>query len=153
MRIRPYMLALLTTCQFLATTVRADTDAAQPALETTEIGAGLYRIRAEVADSESERELGLMHRESLAVNSGMLFVFENHQAYCFWMRNTPLPLSIAFIADDGTIVNIADMQPRSDDSHCAEKRVRFALEMPQGWFDQKGIKPGSRLTSARYFKP
>ncbi len=127
--------------------------AAQPMLETIELQAGMHRIRAEVAQTSAQRERGLMHRESLALNSGMLFVFERPQVQCFWMRNTPLPLSIAFIADDGTIVNIAQMQPNSDDSHCADQPVRFALEMEQGWFARKGLAAGSRLKGKGVFTP
>jgi uncharacterized membrane protein (UPF0127 family) len=76
----------------------------------------------------------------------MLFVFQSASRQCFWMRNTLIPLSIAFIDDDGSIVNIADMQPRSDDSHCSAKPVRFALEMEQGWFAKRGLAAGSRLS-------
>jgi uncharacterized membrane protein (UPF0127 family) len=85
-------------------------------------------------------------------NEGMLFVNEDSSVRCFWMRNTLIPLTIAFIADDGTIVNLADMQPRSDQSHCSAKPVRFALEMRQGWFAKRGIAAGFRLRG-KPFKP
>jgi uncharacterized protein len=84
-----------------------------------------------------------MMRNKMLQNQGMLFVFERSEPHCFWMRNTLLPLSIAFIDDNGVIVNIADMKPQSDDSHCSKKPVRFALEMNQGWFAAKGIKADS----------
>jgi len=86
-----------------------------------------------------------MHRQSLPGNGGMLFVFESPDLQCFWMRNTPLPLSIAFIADDGSIVNIADMAPQTDDAHCSARPVRYALEMSQGWFEAHGIQAGNRI--------
>lgn len=121
--------------------------------EVIELRAGMHRIRAEVARTEAQRERGLMFRQSLPLNTGMLFIFERPRTYCFWMRNTPLPLSIAFVGDDGTVVNIADMEPQSEDSHCANAPVRFALEMEQGWFAAKGIAAGSRLSADTLFTP
>ncbi|MGE0311102.1 MAG: DUF192 domain-containing protein [Lautropia sp.] len=109
------------------------------------LSAGIHRIRAEVADSPATRARGLMMRERLGKNEGMLFVFEQADVHCFWMRNTPLPLSIAFIADDGRIVNVERMQPFTEDAHCPRRAVRYALEMEQGWFAAKGIAPGDRL--------
>ena len=117
----------------------------QAPLPTTQLSAGIHIIRAEVANTEATRRDGLMFRRELAGNDGMLFVFERPDVQCFWMRNTLLPLSIAFIADDGTIVNIEDMAPQTEDPHCAKKPVRYALEMAQGWFDQHGIKTGKKL--------
>ncbi len=83
---------------------------------------------------------------------GMLFIFERPSQQCFWMKNTLLPLSAAFVADDGTIVNLVDMKPQTLDSHCSSQAVRFVLEMNQGWFDRKGIKAGAKLGGAP-FKP
>lgn len=117
----------------------------QPTLPRVELSAGIHVIRAEVAADPGTRARGLMFREKLGRNEGMLFVFERKEAHCFWMRNTPLPLSIAFVEDDGTIVNIADMKPRSDDSHCPARPVRYALEMEQGWFAKRGVAAGARL--------
>ncbi len=117
----------------------------QPKLPTVRIEAGIHVVRAELADTVGTRMLGLMGRESLGPNEGMLFVFEQKAVHCFWMRNTPLPLSIAFLDDDGSIVNIAQMAPRSDDSHCPKQPVRFALEMEQGWFAKRGLQEGARL--------
>jgi uncharacterized protein len=74
-----------------------------------------------------------------------LFVFEQPAQQCFWMKNTLLPLTAAFVADDGTIVNLADMKPQSLESHCSAQPVRYVLEMNKGWFDKKGIKAGSKL--------
>jgi hypothetical protein len=118
---------------------------AQPKLPTTQLNAGIHLITAEVAGDDASRMRGLMFRESLAPNHGMLFVFAEKGVQCMWMRNTPLPLSVAFIDDDGRIVNIADMQPRTEISHCAKQPVRYALEMSQGWFAQRGIKPGTTI--------
>ncbi|WP_255592933.1 DUF192 domain-containing protein [Bordetella sp. BOR01] len=119
--------------------------APQRGLPITELSAGIHIIRAEVASTDDTRRVGLMHRQSLPDNQGMLFVFETPDLQCFWMRNTPLPLSIAFIADDGTIVNIADMAPQTDDAHCSARPVRYALEMAQGWFASHGIQAGNRI--------
>jgi uncharacterized membrane protein (UPF0127 family) len=118
---------------------------AQPALPKTQLSAGIHIIQAEVANTEETRERGLMFRKSLEGNDGMLFVFEQPDRQCFWMHNTPLPLSIAFIADDGTIVNIDDMAPQTDDAHCSRKPVRYALEMAQGWFADHGISTGKKI--------
>ncbi|MEO8123117.1 MAG: DUF192 domain-containing protein [Burkholderiales bacterium] len=123
---------------------------AQPPLQSIRLNAGIHVITAEIAESADERATGLMFRERMAPNAGMLFVFPAPFAQCFWMRNTILPLSIAFIADDGTVVNIEDMKPQSTDSHCADKPVRYALEMNQGWFAKRGIKPGTRLHGAPF---
>ena len=117
----------------------------QAALPVVNLNADIQVIHAEVASTESERERGLMFRSELPGNDGMLFVFEAPERQCFWMHNTPLPLSIAFIADDGTIVNIEDMAAETDDSHCSLKPVRYALEMAQGWFKHKGIKAGDKI--------
>jgi uncharacterized membrane protein (UPF0127 family) len=118
----------------------------QPKLPTVSLSAGIHVIQAEVANTDAARAQGLMFRKSLAANHGMLFVFPEAGPQCMWMRNTYVPLSVAFIDERGVIVNIADMQPRSDDSHCATRPARYALEMNQGWFAAKGIKPGAKLS-------
>jgi uncharacterized membrane protein (UPF0127 family) len=105
--------------------------------------AGMHLIKAEVAANEAERQQGLMFRKSMGTNEGMVFLFGAPAGVCMWMKNTLIPLSVAFIDDDGKIVNIEDMQPQTIESHCAKKPVRYALEMNQGWFKQKNIKPGS----------
>ena len=120
-------------------------------LPTVEIEAGIHLIRAEVAADNQTRALGLMYREALGRNEGMLFVFNERGRECFWMKNTRIPLSIAFIADDGLIVNIADMAPYDETSHCAARPVRFALEMERGWFAKHGISAGQRLRNPRLF--
>ncbi|MCO5100938.1 MAG: DUF192 domain-containing protein [Burkholderiaceae bacterium] len=123
----------------------------QPKLPVVRLQAGIHVILAELADNDRRREIGLMGRQALGPNEGMLFVFERKAVHCFWMRNTPLALSIAFLDDDGRIVDIAQMAPRSDDSHCPSRAVRFALEMEQGWFARHGIEPGARLIQASLF--
>jgi uncharacterized protein len=121
-------------------------------LPTTQLTAGMHLIRAEVADDDREREIGLMHRPSMGTSDGMVFVFQQPGVQCFWMHNTLIPLSAAFIDDTGTIVNIEDMKPQTDDSHCSKKPVRFVLEMNKGWFDKRGLKAGSVIGGA-LFKP
>lgn len=107
--------------------------------------AGMHLIHAQVASTPEQRATGLMFRAEMPANEGMLFVFEEPAGQCFWMKNTLLPLTAAFVADDGTIVNLADMKPRTLDSHCSAKPVRYVLEMHQGWFAKRGLQAGSRL--------
>jgi uncharacterized protein len=124
----------------------------QPRLPTVTITAGMHNIVAEVARTPMQRQIGMMMRTTMAQHEGMLFVFDEASPQCFWMRNTLLPLSIAFIGDDGTIVNVAEMRPKSDDSHCSDKPVRYALEMNQGWFSKRGLKAGTKLRGAPFGK-
>nr|WP_245909383.1 DUF192 domain-containing protein [Sphaerotilus hippei] len=122
-------------------------------LATVTLTAGMHLISAEVAASPREREIGLMHRPNMPANAGMLFVFEEKSVQCFWMKNTLLPLSIAFLGDDGRIVNIADMQPMTETSHCSKSPVRYTLEMNQGWFAKRGLATGSRIGGAPFSPP
>ena len=124
----------------------------QPKLPVTELTLGIHRIQAEVAQTPGQQATGMMFRREMGANEAMLFVNEEAAQRCFWMRNTLLPLSIAFIADDGSIVNIAEMAPRSDQSHCSAKPVRYALEMNQGWFSKRGFKAGDRLRGGPFGK-
>jgi uncharacterized protein len=112
---------------------------------TISLTAGIHVIKAEVAARDAERQQGLMNREKMGANEGMVFLFEAPAGVCMWMKNTLIPLSVAFIDESGKIVNIEDMQPQTTDSHCAKKPVRYALEMNQGWFKQKNIKPGTTI--------
>jgi uncharacterized membrane protein (UPF0127 family) len=109
------------------------------------LSAGMHLIQAQVASTPDQRSIGLMYRRDMPANEGMLFVFEQSSPQCFWMKNTLLPLTAAFVEDDGTIVNLADMKPQTTQSHCSHKPVRYVLEMHQGWFDKRGIKAGARL--------
>lgn len=115
------------------------------AAPTVELSAGMHRIVAEVASHPGDRATGLMNRASLPAHHGMLFVFAEPGVQCFWMKNTLIPLSIAFIDDAGRIVQVADMQPQSLDNHCSVKPVRFALEMNAGWFRSRGLAPGAKI--------
>lgn len=115
------------------------------ALPVKQLTAGMHVIRAEIASNNETRSRGLMYRKELAPNAGMLFVFEQPAVQCFWMRNTLIPLSIAFMTDDGTITNIADMAPMTENSHCSSAPVRLALEMEQGWFAKRGISAGKKI--------
>jgi len=121
-------------------------EAPQLDLPRVELSAGMHRIDAQVAQKPAERQIGLMQRKSMPPHEGMLFVFEEPGVQCFWMKNTLLPLTAAFVADDGTVVNLEDMKPQTTDSHCSEKPVRFVLEMNQGWFKARGVKPGFKLS-------
>lgn len=114
-------------------------------MAVVELSAGMHRIRAELADTFPARMQGLMHRQALAPNAGMLFVFDDSGIHCMWMKNTLIPLSVAFIDEAGAIVSIADMRPHDEQSHCAASPARYALEMERGWFAQRGIKPGAKL--------
>jgi len=117
----------------------------QTDLPRVKLSAGMYQIDAQVAQTTEQRMVGLMFRKEMPQHEGMLFVFEQPSQQCFWMKNTLLPLSAAFIDDDGTVVNVEDMKPKTLESHCSAKPVRYVLEMNQGWFAKKGIKPGTKL--------
>jgi uncharacterized protein len=135
---------LLPLCMALAGQSFAQ-DTAQMNLPRVKLSAGMHLIDAQVAQTSDQRTIGLMFRKDMPQHEGMLFVFEQPSGLCFWMKNTVLPLTAAFVADDGTIVNLADMKPQTTDSHCASKPVRYVLEMNQGWFAKRGFKAGSKL--------
>jgi hypothetical protein len=120
-------------------------DKPQTDLPRTKLSAGMHLIEVQVAATPEQRATGLMFRREMPASEGMLFVFEQPAPQCFWMKNTLLPLTAAFVADDGSIVNLADMKPQTTDSHCSDKPVRYVLEMNQGWFAKKGIKAGFKL--------
>jgi uncharacterized protein len=131
----------------------AQTDAQeepQLQLQRTVLQAGMHRIDAQVALSPAQRQIGLMWRKDMPLHEGMLFVFEEASKQCFWMKNTLLPLTAAFVADDGTVVNLEDMKPQTTEPHCSAKPVRYVLEMNKGWFAKKGIKPGAKLTGVPF---
>ena len=111
-------------------------------LPVATLNAGIHVIRAEVANTFETRARGLMFREALGPNQGMLFIFPDESAQCMWMKNTLIPLSVAFLDARGQIINIAEMQPHSEKTHCAAKPARYALEMTKGWFAAKGVLPG-----------
>ena len=119
-------------------------------LPRVKLRAGMHVIDAQVAARPEQRMTGLMHRKEMPQHEGMLFVFEYAAQQCFWMKDTLLPLAIAFVAEDGTIVNIDEMKPQTLDSHCSHKPVRHVLEMNKGWFAKKGVKAGQKLTGAPF---
>lgn len=133
MRLALLLMTLLASTQALAQMPRI------------ELSASFHRIDAEVAADQQNRMQGLMNRRSMATNQGMLFVFTHPDRHCMWMRNTLLPLSVAFLDEQGRILNIEDMKPQTESNHCASAPARFALEMNQGWFASKGIKVGQRI--------
>lgn len=146
--------ALLCTSAFFVTASAPAValEAPQMTLPRVKLSAGMHQIDAQVAMQPEQRQIGLMFRQDMPAGEGMLFVFEQAGKQCFWMKNTLIPLTAAFVADDGIIVNLADMKPQVTDSHCSEKPVRYVLEMNVGWFAKKGIKAGSKLKGPPFDK-
>src|SRR3954467_9074047 len=140
------MKSAVTAFAAIAFTFAASAQEAQTDLPRVRLTTGMHQIDAQVAQTFEQRMTGLMFRKDMPQHEGMLFVFDQPSVQCFWMKNTLLPLTAAFVADDGTIVNLADMKPMTEESHCSTKPVRFVLEMNQGWFAKKGIKPGMKLS-------
>lgn len=129
-----------------ATIIASNALAQQPTkFPVVSLNAGIHVIKAEVAATEAQRQQGLMHREKMGTNEGMVFLFGAPAGVCMWMKNTLIPLSVAFIDETGKILNIEDMEPQTMDSHCAKKPATYALEMNRGWFKQRNIKPGSMI--------
>jgi len=110
-----------------------------------ELTAGAHRLQVYVARSPEERELGLMHRRELPTDEGMLFVCDECSVQSFWMKDTPLPLSIAFLHEDGTVLKIADLQPHDLEGESSEHAVRFVLEVNQGWFEERDLRRGVKF--------
>lgn len=145
-KVRRSLLALgFLACTALNATVALAQDAPQTNLPRTGLSIGMHRIDAQVAITPEQRQIGLMWRKSMPAHEGMLFVFEQPSQQCFWMKNTLIPLTAAFLDDDGTIVNLADMKPQTTEPHCSAKPVRYVLEMNVGWFAKKNIKPGAKI--------
>lgn len=139
MHFKPGRLSALALAAVLSSACAAENDVQQP------LRIGPHTFQVEVAASPQQREHGLMGRTRLPENGGMLFVFDDTGRHCFWMRNTPLPLSIAFIDEAGRIANIADMQPHTDTLHCPATAIRYALEVSQGGFAQRRIVAGVQV--------
>ncbi len=127
----------------------AEADKPNPTLKKITLVAGQTQVVVEVAATETERNRGLMFRKTLADGKGMLFVFETDQRVSFWMKNTSLPLSLAYMAADGTILQVLDLAPFSEEPRPSERSIRYALEVPQGWFAKVGLKPGDRFEIPR----
>ncbi len=142
-RARPLWMASVALVAVTTQTALAQ-DAPQQ-LPAMTLSVGMHRINAEVARTQEQRAIGLMHRKSMPQHAGMIFIFERPEPLCFWMKNTLLPLSIAFLQDDGTILNIEEMKPQTLDSHCSVRPARYALEMNAGWFVKRGLKPGDKI--------
>jgi uncharacterized membrane protein (UPF0127 family) len=119
--------------------------AAAQSMPVVELTAGMYRIEAEVAATQGNRMLGLMHRKTMAPQKGMLFVFDAPGKQCMWMRNTLLPLAVAFLDEQGRIINVEEMLPETDDNHCAAKPAKYALEMNAAWFKARGFGAGTPI--------
>ena len=141
--VRAFLFAVLlavTTC-----TSRAQTEA-QPELPITKLSIGGKSIRAEIADEEHERAAGLMFRKELADDAGMLFIMPQTGPVAFWMRNTEVPLTIAYIAPNGAIMELHDLEPFNERSVPSSfPHIAYALEMPRGWFNKNNIWPGERV--------
>lgn len=146
-------LKLALSCLVLAAGCALAQGTPQTNLPRAKLSAGMHQIDAQLALTPEQRQIGLMFRREMPQTEGMLFVFEQPAQQCFWMKNTLLPLTAAFVADDGTIVNLVDMKPQTTDSHCSEKPVRYVLEMNVGWFAKKGIKAGSKLAGPVFAQP
>ena len=131
---------------FLSPLAQAQQGVPQLNLPIISLNAGMYVIQAQVATTPEEREIGLMFRKAIRVNEGMLFVFDQPGMQCFWMKNTLIPLTATFIADDGTIINTADMKAMTTDTHCSAAPVRYVLETSPGWLAQHGFGPGKKLS-------
>ncbi len=136
------LLSSLALCSFVCI---ASLAGAQQRFSVTTLNIGIHLIQAEVAMRDEERAQGLMFRQQLGANEGMVFRFPENREVCMWMKNTFVPLSVAFVDEAGKIINIEDMQPQTQDPHCAKRPARYALEMNQGWFKQKNVKPGSKI--------
>jgi uncharacterized protein len=114
-------------------------------LPMIELTAGMHRVEAEVVNTQESRMRGLMMRKSMPVQRGMLFVFDADARHCMWMKNTLMPLSVAFLDGEGRIINVEEMKPQTENNHCAAKPARYALEMNAGWFASRGFKAGTTL--------
>jgi uncharacterized membrane protein (UPF0127 family) len=114
-------------------------------LPMIELGAGMHRIEAEVVNTQETRMRGLMMRKAMPAQHGMLFVFDADAHHCMWMKNTLMPLSVAFLDAEGRIINVEEMKPQTEDNHCATKPARYALEMNAEWFSRRGLKAATPL--------
>jgi uncharacterized protein len=125
-------------------------DGPQAKLSCTDLTAGMHVIRAELAATADEQDIGLKFRRGMGANDGMLFVYQDAAVRCFSMRNTWVPLTIAFVSSDGTVDSLADLAPMDLSSRCSVQPVQFALQLPQGWFAKRGFKPGMKLGGAPF---
>ena len=117
---------------------------ARPKLATIKVGA--HALRVEVVTNDEDRARGLMHRQKLGANDGMLFIFDQPAYHSMWMKNTFIPLSVAFVDAQGTILNILDMEPQTLDPHVSAGPSIYAIETNKGWFEKKKLKAGDKVT-------
>ena len=153
MAMKKIFLCLAFALQFFFLNVAAQQSIAmEPQLDLPRITiqAGLRRIDAQVAAQPRELAIGLMFRKSMPAHEGMIFVFPESGRQCFWMRNTLMPLSVAFLSEDGHIINTAEMLALSDMPHCSTKPAKYVLEMNKGWFKKAGLKAGDQLNSTLF---
>lgn len=148
-----HIFAILLTSLTLTTTATMAQESPQTSLQHMSLTTGIHQIDAQLAISPAEHAIGLMYRKELEPHEGMLFIFPTPSLQCFWMKNTLIPLTVAFLADDGMILNMDDMKPQTEESHCSIKPVRYVLEMNKGWFAKKGIKAGMKLTGQPFTTP
>ena len=148
-----HIVKTLLTSLALTTTMAMAQESPQTDLQRIPLTAGIYQIDTQLAVTPAQHAIGLMYRKEMDQHEGMLFVFPTPSKQCFWMKNTLIPLTAAFLADDGMILNLEDMKPQSEESHCAIKPVRYVLEMNKGWFAKKGLKPGMKLTGQPFVVP
>jgi len=141
---------MLAACIFavglIALPHRVDAQASPTEFRVIQLSAGIHLIRAEVAMEPNERERGLMFRKAMGDNQGMVFLFDEPAVQCMWMRNTLIPLSVAFIGNDGRIINVEDMAAQTETNHCAARPARYALEMNLGWFKKHGVAVGTAIS-------
>lgn len=143
---RRFPLRLVLAASLVVPASGARAQSAQPELPIRPLSAGIYLIQAEMATTGQERELGLMYRTELPDNHGMAFVFDYPAVQCMWMKNTLIPLSVAFMDAQGRILNIEEMAPQTLTDHCSKGNVVYALEMGPGWFSRRHIKPGTVIS-------
>jgi uncharacterized protein len=141
-----FVILLRTVLLVLSIAIAVPGWAQQPQLPLFELSAGMHRIEAEVAATPESRQTGMMLRTSMPSHRGMLFVFPEVAQHCMWMRNTLVPLSVAFLDDNGRILNVEDMQPKTEVNHCAVRPARYALEMNLGWFRSRGLGSGFAIS-------
>ena len=145
-----YLSALLLTATLLGcqqtTSPESSDKPTNPAIQAV---GPIAQLQLEWADSPQKQQIGLMNRAQLPENSGMVFVFEQVKAHCFWMKNTLIPLDIGFIDAQGRLVQIESMQAQTTDVHCPKQDVAYALEVNQGWFAQHQVKPGTQMLKIR----
>jgi uncharacterized membrane protein (UPF0127 family) len=143
---RPVTLRALLALSLLGASALAGAQQTPTEFRVVPLSVGIYAIQAEVAAENNERQRGLMFRKQLGPNQGMVFLFDQPLVQCMWMHNTLIPLSVAFIDNEGRVINVEEMAAQTDDNHCATRPARFALEMNRGWFAKHGIVAGARIS-------